>query len=199
MATQTVKSQLLRVASQWPRDAIRPNHQFSEAITKIADSQPAWSQASTSAAATSAIRDGQELVRALDRLLSNKIARQYPLGDRTKTPPGSPKHYVNLMDGLKRAERGEKEPWYVLLVGNVELDNLARNPTDKSYILRNTTTEQYGAKHVYKLNAHTDKEAVYVQRPNGYEKQWRRRCPRCELLGDFRDSYIRSLVMLNLR
>lgn len=40
---------------------------------------------------------------------------QYPLGDRTKTPPGSPKHYVNLMDGLKRAERGEKEPWYVLV------------------------------------------------------------------------------------
>lgn len=36
---------------------------------------------------------------------------QYPLSERTRKPPSMPKHYTNLMDGLRKVERGEKEPW----------------------------------------------------------------------------------------
>lgn len=37
---------------------------------------------------------------------------QYPNTDKVTKPPSMPKHYVNLMDGLRKAERGETEPWY---------------------------------------------------------------------------------------
>lgn len=74
-ASQSIKQQLVRVAGQWPKDAIRPNHQFSEAITKIAESQPAWSTA-TAAGASQEVKDGQELVKVLDRLLGNRIAQR---------------------------------------------------------------------------------------------------------------------------
>ena len=79
------------------------------------------------------------------------------------------------------------------LVGNVELTQLARRPMDKSFVLRNYASENHGAKHIYKLNANSDKEAVYVHRQtengqNGFEKIWRRRCPRCELAGKHRPS-----------
>lgn len=74
------------------------------------------------------------------------------------------------------------------LVGNVQLTQLARRPEDRSYVLRNVASEQYGAKHVYKLNATSDKEAVYLRRhlqdgKDSLEKIWRKRCPRCELIG----------------
>ncbi len=74
------------------------------------------------------------------------------------------------------------------LVGNVDLASLARRETDKSYVLRNVASEANGAKHIYKLNANTAKDAVYVhrRRPDGkdaYEKIWRKSCPRCDLFG----------------
>ena len=68
-----------------------------------------------------------------------------------------------------------------ILVGNVELKHLARSPIDNSFVLRNTASEKYGARHFYKLNAKHEKEAVYIQRDNGLEKRWRMHCPRCEL------------------
>lgn len=80
-------------------------------------------------------------------------------------------------------------PFPLQLVGNVIMDQLARRPIDKSFVLRNVTTERFGPKHIYKLNADGEKEAIYIQReqPNGtkaYEKVWRKKCPRCELTGE---------------
>jgi hemoglobin-like flavoprotein len=72
MATQTVKQSLLRIASTWPKDKIRPNHQFSDAVSKIAESHQAWSAAGKS----HEIKDGEALVGALDRLLQNRAIRQ---------------------------------------------------------------------------------------------------------------------------
>lgn len=74
------------------------------------------------------------------------------------------------------------------LVGNVQLNQLARRPEDGSYVLRNVASEQYGSKHVYKLNATSDKDAIYLRRQledgkDSLEKIWRKRCPRCELIG----------------
>ena len=76
------------------------------------------------------------------------------------------------------------------LVGNVQLTQLARRPEDKSYVLRNVASEQYGGKHVYKLNANSDKDAIYLRRhladgKDSLEKIWRKRCPRCELIGSY--------------
>ncbi|CAD6579375.1 MAG: hypothetical protein CYPHOPRED_000870 [Cyphobasidiales sp. Tagirdzhanova-0007] len=74
-----------------------------------------------------------------------------------------------------------------ILVGNVELSQLARRPIDKSFVLRNYASDLHGPKHVYKINANSDKDAVYIHRQtvngqNAFEKAWRRRCPRCELI-----------------
>lgn len=76
----------------------------------------------------------------------------------------------------------------IQLVGNVQLTQLARRPEDRSYVLRNIASEQYGGKHVYKLNANSDKDAIYLRRhladgKDSLEKVWRKRCPRCELIG----------------
>lgn len=80
-ATQTVKQQLLKIAAEWPKDKIRPNHQFGEAIAKIAESKSAW--ASTSATAgTQDAKDGQAMINALSRLLSNRALQQVRLAEK---------------------------------------------------------------------------------------------------------------------
>ena len=135
MASQTVRQHLLKISSMWPKDLIRPNHQFSEAIAKIAESQSAWSSAGASGViASREVKDGQALIGALERLMGNRAlkqvgscsfccrvpqrsaeidSRQYPMSEKTKKPPSMPKHYANLLEGLKKAERGETEPWWV--------------------------------------------------------------------------------------
>jgi hypothetical protein len=76
-AQQSVKAQLLKIASQWPKDLIRPNHQFSEAVTQIANAHPAWSEASsTSATSSTEHKDGQAMADALSRLLRNRAIQQ---------------------------------------------------------------------------------------------------------------------------
>ncbi|CAD6579379.1 MAG: hypothetical protein CYPHOPRED_000871 [Cyphobasidiales sp. Tagirdzhanova-0007] len=114
MASQTVRQHLLKISSMWPKDLIRPNHQFSEAIAKIAESQSAWSSAGASGViASREVKDGQALIGALERLMGNRALKQYPMSEKTKKPPSMPKHYANLLEGLKKAERGETEPWWV--------------------------------------------------------------------------------------
>ena len=75
-AQQSVKAQLLKIAGQWPKDLIRPNHQFSEAVTQIANAHPAWAEASTSAASSAEVKDGQAMAGALTRLLNNRAIKQ---------------------------------------------------------------------------------------------------------------------------
>ncbi|KAK9897104.1 hypothetical protein P389DRAFT_168818 [Cystobasidium minutum MCA 4210] len=110
-ASQTVKQQLLKIAAEWPKDKIRPNHQFGEAIAKIAESRTAWATTSPSAGTQDA-KDGEAMIGALTRLLNNRALHSYPLSDKVRKPASSPKHYDNLLQGLKRAEEGEQEPWY---------------------------------------------------------------------------------------
>ena len=76
------------------------------------------------------------------------------------------------------------------VVGNVNIDTLARRPVDDSFVLRNIASDGQGAKHIYKLNAKSEKDAVFVQRKQDeggkpvYEKVWRKRCNRCDLFGE---------------
>jgi len=77
-ASQTVKQQLLKIAAEWPKDKIRPNHQFGEAIAKIAESKQAWASTSVTAGNQGA-KDGQAMIGALNRLLSNRALQQVNL------------------------------------------------------------------------------------------------------------------------
>lgn len=79
MASQTVRQQLYKLAAQWPKDAIRPNHQFSDAIAQIAESSAAFSATRSSAGGSAALRqieDGEAMVKALQRLLNNRAIKQ---------------------------------------------------------------------------------------------------------------------------
>jgi len=69
-----------------------------------------------------------------------------------------------------------------ILVMDIALHLLPRRRTDGAYILRNCDSLTYGKKRVYKLNATPDKKAVMVARRNGFERQARLRCPRCDLM-----------------
>lgn len=76
---QNVKQQLLKIAGSWPKDLIRPNHQFSQAVTQIANAHPAWAESSTSSsskASSSEVRDGHAMAGALTRLLHNSAIKQ---------------------------------------------------------------------------------------------------------------------------
>lgn len=72
-ASQSVKQQLLKIAAEWPKDKIRPNHQFGEAVAKIAEANPAWASTSSS---SQEVKDGQAMVNALSRLFNNRILSQ---------------------------------------------------------------------------------------------------------------------------
>ncbi|KAI9305021.1 hypothetical protein BJ944DRAFT_288161 [Cunninghamella echinulata] len=61
-----------------------------------------------------------------------------------------------------------------LLVIDLDLRQLPRRKTDNSIIVDNT-------KRTYKLTADS-KGPVIIKRPDGFEKQFRYHCPRCELL-----------------
>ena len=79
MASQTIKQQLLRISSAWPKDLIRPNHQLSQAIAKVADSQPAWASSTSGSMESQEMKDGQALVGALERLMSSRALKQVGL------------------------------------------------------------------------------------------------------------------------
>ncbi|CAI2166247.1 2979_t:CDS:10 [Funneliformis geosporum] len=57
---------------------------------------------------------------------------------------------------------------------DARLEKLPRRTTDKAYIVSN-------GKRVYKLNAVEAPNPVILKRPDGYEKQYRLNCPRCNL------------------
>ncbi|CAO3640949.1 unnamed protein product [Cunninghamella blakesleeana] len=61
-----------------------------------------------------------------------------------------------------------------LLVINFDLRQLPRRKTDNAIIVDNT-------KRTYKLTANSN-GPVIIKRPDGFEKQYRYHCPRCELL-----------------
>lgn len=74
-STQTIKQQVLKIAAEWPKDKIRPNYQFGEAIAKIAESKTAWASTSVTDGTQDA-KDGQAMIGALNRLLSNRALQQ---------------------------------------------------------------------------------------------------------------------------
>ncbi|KAI9016482.1 hypothetical protein CLU79DRAFT_762765 [Phycomyces nitens] len=61
-----------------------------------------------------------------------------------------------------------------LLVIDVDLRQLPRRRTDNAIIVSNT-------RRTYKLTAEAD-DCVILKRRDGFEKQYRYRCPRCDLL-----------------
>ena len=82
-ASHTVKQQLLKIAAEWPKDKIRPNHQFGEAIAKIAESKAGWSTASP-AANTQDAKAGEAIIGALTRLLNNRALHSVSINDATE-------------------------------------------------------------------------------------------------------------------
>lgn len=55
---------------------------------------------------------------------------------------------------------------------------------------------------MYKLNANSDKEAIYLRRKlqdgkDSLEKIWRKRCPRCELIGGVASTTVEHWAQAN--
>ncbi|CAH7672763.1 hypothetical protein BY996DRAFT_4646040 [Phakopsora pachyrhizi] len=49
---------------------------------------------------------------SLKNLSDDEICKRYPLPDSIRNPKSFPNHYKDLNEGVERAIRGERLPWY---------------------------------------------------------------------------------------
>ncbi|GAA5854712.1 hypothetical protein JCM3766R1_000626 [Sporobolomyces carnicolor] len=118
-STQTLRAAFESVASQWPRDALRPSLQFSDSIRKASDRIFHIATAAPSAAPATELSQLQQLkaeqtLASLQRLIENRALKAHPMTERTTKPASFPKHYARIQDAIDRTERGEvfKKKWF---------------------------------------------------------------------------------------
>jgi len=100
----------LRALSRWPKDKLRPECQFQDAMRRRIDRRflPASSPNTPNAAqavANSAIDEKVELeqVNAIYSLLENRYSRKYPITGSLLKPASNPTHYTDLVKELEEA------------------------------------------------------------------------------------------------
>jgi len=117
MSTSAVYKHYLRAISLWPKDPIRPEVQFRDALRRRVDrhllpasvppSSGSHSQSSNSAnsALTVAVDESAELeqINALYGLLEGRYEKKYPLQNSLLTPQSKPNHYADLVKELDEA------------------------------------------------------------------------------------------------
>ncbi|GAA6004036.1 ubiquinol-cytochrome c reductase complex assembly factor 2 [Rhodotorula paludigena] len=92
-----------RAAHAWPADALRPQHQFADAIRTAADR----ALADTRTLSPAQQEKATEAASAMHRLVENRALKAHPMTERTTKPASFPKHYSRIQDSIARAERGE--------------------------------------------------------------------------------------------
>ncbi|GAA94510.1 uncharacterized protein L969DRAFT_127278 [Mixia osmundae IAM 14324] len=110
MSGRSVVASVKKLAQAWPKDRIRPQFQFCDAFVSAAERSFGSKETLSSAEQASA----QRMVASLQRLQRNDAKNRYPVGPIITQPQSMPKHYVNLLQGLQRAESGE-EPRFARL------------------------------------------------------------------------------------
>ncbi|KAF8866104.1 hypothetical protein BDZ45DRAFT_795758 [Acephala macrosclerotiorum] len=100
----------IRALSRWPKDNLRPDCQFQDAMRKRIDRRflPASSPNTPNAAqavVNSAVDERLELEQAnvLYSLLENRYIRKYPITGSLMKPASNPTHYEDLVKELEEA------------------------------------------------------------------------------------------------
>jgi len=100
---------------------------------------------------------------------------------------GHPRRYLQLVMPPRppKSEDSNLYLWYCIcgefiLVIDIQLSNLPRRTTDGSIVIRNRDGNGQKAQ-MFKLNATLSSNAVFLQRREKVERQWRYHCRRCEL------------------
>jgi len=100
----------VRALSRWPKDTLRPECQFQDAMRKRLDRRflPASSSGTQSAAtavANNAVEERLESEQAniLYSLLENRYSRKYPITGSLMKPASNPTHYEDLIRELEAA------------------------------------------------------------------------------------------------
>jgi len=110
MSNSLAYKHTLRALSRWPKDTLRPECQFQDAMRRRLDRKflPAsapGSQVTAQAAPISAMNERSELEQAnvLYSLLENRYSRKYPITGSLMKPASNPTHYEDLIKELEAA------------------------------------------------------------------------------------------------
>lgn len=109
-AAQDVRKALLKLAQTWPKDPLRPNLDFGEAIRRATEAEmPSASQAKASLA------ELRKSLASLERIRSSESLRevrrppltQYPTPRNVLHPASTPTYYSQLVEAMGRVARGQ--------------------------------------------------------------------------------------------
>ncbi|KAI3628283.1 ARG8 [Malassezia furfur] len=101
-AAQDVRRALLKLAQTWPKDPLRPNLDFGEAIRRATEAEmPSASQAKASLA------ELRKSLAALERIRSSESLREYPTPRNVLHPASTPTYYSQLVEAMGRVARGQ--------------------------------------------------------------------------------------------
>ncbi|KAK0648074.1 hypothetical protein B0T16DRAFT_112378 [Cercophora newfieldiana] len=98
-----IASRVQRVLEQWPKDALRPNLQFQDAISKRLAAGSLAAPRTSFPDQTTRLAAELKQVNALEALVQNKFARKYPLSKRTMNPRWNPTYFDDLLAELEAA------------------------------------------------------------------------------------------------
>ncbi|WFD38168.1 acetylornithine transaminase [Malassezia japonica] len=100
-AAQDVRKALLKLAQTWPKDPLRPNLDFGEAIRRATEVEL------SSGAARVNIAEARKSLAALERIRSSESLREYPTPRNVLHPASSPNYYGQLVEAMGRVARGQ--------------------------------------------------------------------------------------------
>ncbi|PSS09087.1 hypothetical protein M430DRAFT_182766 [Amorphotheca resinae ATCC 22711] len=102
MSTSLAYKHYLRALSRWPKDPLRPDCQFQDAMRHRIEQRLSPQKA---AASPDAARAELEQVNALYSLLENRYSKKYALKGSLLTPASNPTHYTDLVRELDEAPK----------------------------------------------------------------------------------------------
>lgn len=109
-AAQDVRKALLKLAQTWPKDPLRPNLDFGEAIRRATEAEmPSASQAKSSLAELRKSLASLERIRSSESLREVRRRRltQYPTPRNVLHPASTPTYYSQLVEAMGRVARGQ--------------------------------------------------------------------------------------------
>ncbi|WFD32985.1 acetylornithine transaminase [Malassezia sp. CBS 17886] len=100
-AAKEVRKALLKLAQSWPRDPLRTNLNFGEAVRRATEAElhDTCSRAS--------IAEARRSLSALERIRSDASLREYPTPRNILQPASAPRYYARLIDAMNRIARGQ--------------------------------------------------------------------------------------------
>ncbi|KAI0060114.1 hypothetical protein BV25DRAFT_1807912 [Artomyces pyxidatus] len=101
MSQSRFAQQLRTIASEWPKDPLRPTLQLKTFLTSLAEHPNL----------------GPRTVAATRALHKNRLAKKFPLPESVLQPASMPLHYARLKEGYEKSLQGIGRPWWKVFFG----------------------------------------------------------------------------------